>query len=161
MIKVRPAMALHAGSMAQLLNEIVLEGGTTARTQTVKGQDLADWMAEDKGVSIWLVALDATEQVVGFQYIRPEATLPSEATNIATFVKVGQTGLGIGSALFNATAKKAKELGFVWINANIRSDNESGLVYYQSRGFRDYGVIDGFELADGTIVQKTLKRYDL
>ena len=29
------------------------------------------------------------------------------------------------------------------------------------RAFRDYDVIEGYELADGTLVTKRLKRYDL
>jgi len=54
-----------------------------------------------------------------------------------------------------------KALGYVWIRANIRADNDGGLTYYQSRGFRDYGVIEDYKLADGTLVNKTLKRYDV
>jgi ribosomal protein S18 acetylase RimI-like enzyme len=91
----------------------------------------------------------------------PEASLPPQAANIATFVQIGQTGLGIGSALFDATRKAAKELGYVWINANIRADNEGGLIYYQSRGFQDYGIIEGYRMGNGQLVDKRLKRFDL
>ncbi|WP_338019733.1 GNAT family N-acetyltransferase [Sulfitobacter sp. PR48] len=87
--------------------------------------------------------------------------MPPEAANIATFVQIGQTGLGIGSALFEATRTAARAMGYLWINANIRADNEGGLIYYQSRGFQDYGVIEGYRMADGQIVDKRLKRYDL
>ena len=48
-----------------------------------------------------------------------------------------------------------------WINAEIRADNAGGLIYYQSRGFEDYGRIEGRRLADGTVVDKVLKRFDL
>lgn len=44
---------------------------------------------------------------------------------------------------------------------NIRVDNEGGLIYYQSRGFIDYGRIDGYEMSNGQSVDKILKRYDL
>ena len=87
--------------------------------------------------------------------------MPPQAANIATFVQIGQTGLGIGSALFDATRKAAKELGYVWINANIRADNEGGLIYYQSRGFQDYGIIEGYRMGNGQLVDKRLKRFDL
>jgi L-amino acid N-acyltransferase YncA len=69
--------------------------------------------------------------------------------------------LGIGSALFAATRKTAKALGYKWINANIRADNEGGLIYYQSRGFQDSRGIEGYELTDGQVVDKRLKRFDL
>jgi len=161
MIRVRPAMPLDANSMAQLLNEIVTIGGTTARVHPVTGKDMAESMTFMTDRAAWHVALDSGERVVGFQWIEPSDELPPEAAEIATFVQVGQTGLGIGSALFSATAKAAKELGYVWIRANIRTDNDGGLTYYQSRGFRDYGMITDYVLADGTKVNKTLKRYDV
>jgi len=161
MIHVRPAMPLDADSMAKLLNQIIEIGGTTALVRPVTGQDLAEWMSFSPDQSAWHVALDDDERVVGFQWIAPGEQLPPEAAEIATFVQVGQTGLGIGSALFNATASAAKSLGYVWIRANIRADNEGGLTYYQSRGFRDYAMIEDYPLADGTCVNKRLKRYDI
>lgn len=161
MINVRPAMPLDAGSMARLLNEIIKIGGTTALVRPVTAQDITQWMETPPEGAAWHVALDSSEQVVGFQWIKPNADLPPEAVDIATFVQVGQTGLGIGSALFSATTKAAKSLGYVWINANIRADNEGGLTYYQSRGFRDYRVIEDYKLSDGTLVDKRLKRYDI
>ena len=161
MITVRPVIALDTADMARLLNEIIAEGGTTALARPVTGQDLADWMAADPARSAWHAALDSRERVVGFQWIEPDAALPPEAANIATFVQTGQTGLGIGSALFDATRRAARALGYAWINANIRADNEGGLIYYQSRGFQDYGVIEGYRMADGRLVDKRLKRFDL
>ncbi|WP_299026681.1 GNAT family N-acetyltransferase [uncultured Sulfitobacter sp.] len=161
MIRVRPAMPLDTGSMARLLNEIIKIGGTTAIVRPVTGDDLGEWMQNGSDRAAWHVALDDQEKVVGFQWIAPSEALPEEAAEIATFVQVGQTGLGIGSELFKATTKAAKSLGYVWIRANIRADNEGGLTYYQSRGFRDYDIIEGYELSDGSLVDKRLKRYDI
>lgn len=161
MITVRPAMRLDTSSMAILLNEIIKIGGTTALTRPVTGDDLAEWISFAPDRAAWHVALDKAEQVVGFQWIEPSEQLPPQAAEIATFVQVGQTGLGIGSALFTATSNAAKDLGYVWIRANIRADNEGGLTYYQSRGFRDYDVIEDYSMADGTLVDKRLKRYDV
>ena len=161
MIRVRPAIDLDANSMARLLNEIIEKGGTTALVRKVTGDDLKEWMATSPQVSAWHVAVDGREQVVGFQWITNADYLPDEAAEIATFVQIGQTGLGIGSKLFDATRKAAKTLGYVWINANIRADNEGGLIYYQSRGFSDYGRIEDYSLANGQKVDKILKRFDL
>ena len=161
MITVRPPIALDTADMARLLNEIISVGGTTARTQAVTGTNIAELMTRNAERSAWHVALDDAEKVVGFQWVSPEAYLPPEAVDISTFVQVGRTGLGIGSALFDATKKAAKSLGYAWINANIRADNEGGLIYYQSRGFQDYGVIENYKLKDGQLVNKKLKRFDL
>ncbi len=161
MIHVRPAMALDTGSMAKLLNAIIAKGGTTALTRPVTGQDLSEWMAVDAEASAWHVALDETEAVIGFQWISPHENLPPEACDIATFVQIGRTGLGIGSALFTATSGAAKALGYRWINATIRADNEGGLTYYQSRGFRTWTVDEGVILDNGQTVDKISRRYDV
>ncbi len=154
-------MALDQGSMARLLNAIIEKGGTTALTRPVTGTDIAEWMAVDADRSAWHVALDEAEQVVGFQWITPHENLPPEAVDVATFVALGQSGLGIGSALFDATRKAARDLGYRWINATIRADNEGGLTYYQSRGFRDWAYDEGIRLDSGLIVDKVSKRFDL
>ena len=161
MINVRPAISLDAGSMAVLLNRIIEIGGTTAKTSPVTAQDLSDWMRNDDKRTAWHVAVDKEERVVGFQWIAPHPNLPPVAADIATFVEVGQTGLGIGSALFEATKNAAKTLGFQWINATIRADNEGGLIYYQSRGFLPYGRLEDVALANGQKVDKVLKRFEL
>lgn len=161
MIQVRPAMNLDSGSMAKLLNAIIEKGGTTALTRPVTAGDLTEWMSSAPGRSAWHVAVDEAEEVVGFQWIAPHSLLPPQSVDIATFVQIGQSGLGIGSALFAATAKAAKALGYVWINATIRADNEGGLTYYQSRGFRDWHFDEAVMLDSGQVVNKISKRYDV
>ncbi|QJF49703.1 GNAT family N-acetyltransferase [Roseobacter ponti] len=161
MITVRTPTPLDTRPMADLLNAIIKEGGTTALTRPVTGQDIADWMAEDADRSAWQVALDEAGAVVGFQWVCPKDRLPASACDIATFVKIGRTGLGIGSALFTATAKAAKALGYHWINATIRADNTGGLTYYQSRGFRDWRREEGVALDSGLVVDRISKRYDI
>lgn len=161
MIRVRPALGLDAGSMARLLNAIIDKGGTTALTRPVTAEDINAWMSENAEKSAWHVAVDGSESVVGFQWISPHPQLPTEAVDVATFVQVGRTGLGIGSALFSATTKAAKTLGYAWINATIRADNDGGLTYYQSRGFRDWHHDQQVTLDSGLVVDKISKRYDL
>jgi L-amino acid N-acyltransferase YncA len=162
MIRVRPAHDLDARDMATILSEIIAIGGTTAITGKIDRDDILAWMRTAPEVSAWHVAETETGEIVGFQWIAPGgAYLPPEAAEIATFAKPGRQGLGIGSKLFEATRNAARALGYRWINANIRSDNASGLTYYQSRGFELYGRIDGSRMANGEVVDKVLKRYDL
>ncbi|MEO1537461.1 MAG: GNAT family N-acetyltransferase [Pseudomonadota bacterium] len=161
MITVVRAGPLHCGEMAELLNEIISIGGTTALSKPVTASNLRDWMDRAPSKSAWHVAEEVSGSVVGFQWIEPVDYLPAEAAEIATFARVGKTGLGIGSKLFTATAEAARQLGYAWINANIRADNLSGLAYYQSRGFEAYGRNTGVTLDNGQVVDKVLKRFDL
>jgi L-amino acid N-acyltransferase YncA len=160
-INVRAAMPLDTGSMAKLLNNLIEKGGTTALTRPVTGLDISEWMAVNAHAAAWHVALDDMEKVVGFQWISPHEQLPPNACDVATFVQIGQTGLGIGSALFKATAAAAKGLGYQWINATIRADNHGGLTYYQSRGFRTWHIDAGVTLDSGQVVDKISKRFDV
>ena len=162
MIHIRPAHDLDAREMAAILNEVITIGGTTAMTGKVDAQYFIDRMQQHPEASSWIVAETPDGDIIGFQYItRGGDYLPPEAAEIATFAKPGQQGLGIGSKLMEATKAAARRLGYAWINANIRADNESGLTYYQSRGFEDYGKIEGYRMADGRVVDKILKRFDL
>lgn len=159
-LTVRPAEEADAAQMATLLNEIIAIGGTTAITTPLSPEDMANWMGVDADRVAWHVAINEGE-VLGFQWIAPHAALPPEAADIATFAKVGQVKRGIGSALFKATQNAARALGYMWINANIRTDNAGGVRYYDSRGFRTYHVNTGVNLGEGLIVDKVLKRFDL
>lgn len=159
MIHVRKAGRLDTREMADILNGIIAAGGTTALTTPVSADDIAEWMSHDR--SAWHVAETEDGKVVGFQWIEPGEELPPDAAEIATFARLGQTGLGIGSALFRATEAAARDLNYAWIRANIRADNTGGLAYYQSRGFEDYGRIEGYRMKNGQVVDKVLKRFEL
>ncbi|MCH2066968.1 MAG: GNAT family N-acetyltransferase [Shimia sp.] len=146
---------------ADLLNEIIAIGGTTAMTKPMSRDDLEAWLMADQDCSTWHVAMTDDGTLLGFQWVGPWGDLPPEACGIGTFVKVGRTGLGIGSKLFEASVTAARALGYTWMDAEIRADNEGGLAYYQSRGFENYKRKDGVRLDNGTEVSKIHKRYNL
>ncbi len=145
--------------MAELLNEVIAQGGTTAMTRPVTGAELRAWMQTER--AIWHIAEDTGGALLGFQWVEPHPKHGADVAQIASFARPGRTRLGIGSALFEATRAACRDAGYRWINAEIRADNEGGLIYYQSRGFETYGHIRDYRLDDGTCVDKLLKRYDL
>ena len=155
---IRRADPLDTREMAALLNEIIAAGGTTARTETVAAADFIPLLSAP-GAACHVAEVGSA--IMSFQYIEPHAALPPKVADISTFVQRGKTGLGIGSALFTATAQAARDLGYQWINATIRADNTGGLIYYQSRGFRDWRNLTDQRLANGMRVDKICKRYDL
>lgn len=160
MIFTRPAQRFDAAAMAALLNPIIEKGDTTAMTQTVDAAYVRAWMDRAPARSAWTVA-ESEGDIVGFQLIAPWDRIPPEACDIGTYVAEGKAGMGIGSALFEATKTAARTLGYSWINAHIRADNHSGLPYYQSRGFRDWKYVEGVQLDNGQVVDKIWKRFDL
>ncbi|OSQ49854.1 GNAT family N-acetyltransferase [Marivita geojedonensis] len=161
MITVRRAGEFDAREMAGLLDAIIRKGGTTAHTKPVSRDSLLEWMHRAPTRSAWFVAETDAGEIKGFQFIEPHHELGPDVGDIATFVAIGETGFGIGSKLFEKTKSAAQALGYRWINATIRADNAGGLAYYQSRGFEDYAFHPDVPLANGQIVDRISKRFDL
>ena len=119
-VSVRPAAPFDGGAMATLLNAIIAEGGTTALTEPVSGNMLRDWMRAPEAA--WHVA-EVGGDVAGFQWVAPHVGDPA-GCEIATFVARGRHGLGIGSALWDATRAAARARGWSFVEAVIRALDE-------------------------------------
>ena len=124
MIRVVPAVLLHTRDMVKLLND-ALKTALTA-------DDVKERMSIER--SIWSVAETEMGAVLGFQWIEPVVGRPANEAEIATIVRDGQS-LEIGSSLFARTKTQAKTLGYGWISAEVRPNNERSLSYFQSKGF--------------------------
>lgn len=157
---IRPARPADAAQMSAILNEIIGIGGTTAYLTPVSECKMLGWMAKDGTVSSWQVA-EKDGSVIGYQSAEPHPKLPPEAVTVASYVKIGTTGLGVGGKLFTATQAACRALGYRWINATIRADNTSGLTYYGKMGFIDWHIDADGALSDGTVTGKISKRFDL
>jgi putative intracellular protease/amidase len=117
-IRVRHAVPADAAALCDILNAIIMAGGTTAME-----------------VPLSLVAF--TGYFLGGERF------------LACFVA--------GTALFARSKIWAGERDVVAINAAIRADNQSGLAYYEKMGFRNYQIVKGVPLRDGTPVDRIFK----
>jgi len=160
-ISIRSAGPADARDIAEMLSRVLASADTSSIQGPVDSKTIRTWMASAPDWSAWYVAEDQSGDVLGLQWIEPHADLPPEAASIATFVAPGRQQLGIGSSLFTATTQAARDLGYGWINATIRTDNEGGLTYYQSRGFRTWKQEKDVEIAAGRFVDRVSTRYDL
>lgn len=162
-VTTRPALPADAPAMCAILNEIIAIGGTTAYEDPFDTEKMiANYVAAPLLIACTVAELDGA--VVGFQAIwRPDGAtpMPPDWAVIASFVKVGITGQGIGRALFSATTAAARAHGVVTIDAQIRADNASGLQFYSAMGFRDHAVVRDVPLNDGRPVDRIRKRFDL
>lgn len=134
----RRATKADARALAELLNAIIVKGGTTAMTEPVSRAEMSSWIGSNPAQSAVFMAEDDNGTALGFQSIAPHKGLPSDTCDIATFTRRGKTQLGIGSALFQHSRKAAKAFGYRWINATVLLQNDGGLIYYKSRGFEPY-----------------------
>lgn len=160
----RTAVPSDAAQMTELLNEVIAIGGTTAHQRPFDpDRMLHHYIQPAHHISTIVADLDGA--IVGFQMlVWPDPALgpmPDHWGLIASFVKVGITGKGIGRALFTATCAAARDAGCRHIDATIRADNVSGLRFYSAMGFTDYDIIKDAPLRDGRLVDRIRKRFDL
>lgn len=161
-LTIRPVLPEDAAALAELLNAIIARGGTTALQRPYTPDALADAYLTGPQVLCCFVAADGeTGRLEGFQTLGRLASLPGDVGDIGTFARVGGTQRGVGSALFAATRARARELGLVALNAVIRADNVGGLAFYARQGFVDHDVARAVPLADGTTVDRIIKRFAL
>ncbi|MBL0932141.1 MAG: GNAT family N-acetyltransferase [Alphaproteobacteria bacterium] len=158
-MKIRPATPADAAELADLINEIIEIGGTTAWQTKFTPESFAAHYIDGPDCLSCFVA--ETDRVNGFQALGRNKELPADWGDIGSFARTKPKMPGVGAALFAVTKVKARELGLVAINAQIRADNQPGLGFYSKMGFVDYGVKKDVPLKDGAIVDRILKRYDL
>lgn len=141
---VRQATPSDAGQMVVILNELILAGGTTAHgTLFTEAMMSGYYIKPSRCVSSFVAEIDGLN--LGFQSVEwsdpdlhDKDSLPADWASIATFVRIGQTGKGVGSALFAQTRLRAKEAGVVTIDATIRTENTGGQIFYARMGFKEY-----------------------
>ncbi len=160
----RAAVPDDSQSLTDILNAVILAGGTTAHQTLFDAERTRRHYITGSSVIRCTVALRG-ETPMGFQVL----LWPNEDGQafdpgwgiIATFVGPDAQGLGMGRGLFDETVLAAKGADVTTIDATIRADNTGGLKYYSAMGFSDYDVLRGVPLRDGTIVDRVRKRYDL
>ncbi len=156
---VRRAEDFDAPALADLLNEIIAIGGTTAhQTAFTVETFLTHYIDGPEAICCHLAEGDLP---LGFQVLGVYPALPEGWLDIGTFVRPSARGTGAGAALFHATKAVARARGCLVINATIRADNALGLAYYARLGFASYATEPDYALQDGRVVGRVAKRYDL
>ena len=153
---VRQAEVADAAGMAAVLNQIIAIGGTTAH-QVAKAVPTvqADYV-DGPTVLTSVVAVDQG-RVIGWHSVG----LWHGHADIGTFVQPGIQARRIGAALFARTCDLAKAKCVRTIHAATRADNAPGLAYYARIGFVDAGSEPDFALADGRVVGRVFRRFEV
>lgn len=151
---IRRATPQDAAAMAEILNQIIAIGGTTAyqHPQTADAVLQHDICGADVITSV--IAIEGG-QVVGWQSVQHW----QGDAHIGTFVRVGIQAKGIGTSLFAQTCAELRQAGVGRIIASIRADNVPGLRYYARLGFVDFAVDPDFALETGQVVGRVHRQY--
>ena len=156
---IRLAQDFDAPALADLLNEIIAIGGTTAQETRLSAEAFLNHYIE--GPEAVCCHMAEKDRALGFQALGVYPALPAGWLDIGTFVRPASRGTGAAKALFQATKSYARAQGCKVINATIRADNSLGLGYYSKLGFVDYASDPEYTLKDGRRVGRVSKRFDL
>ena len=159
--RIRLAAPGDAFVLCQILNEIIVIGGTTAIETPLSMAEFEDHFLTGPDCIVCFVAEASNGEPVGFQSLTRNSELPKAWADIATFTRREPRTTGVGSALFQNTTTFARHYGIIAINATIRADNYSGLPYYEKMGFKTYTVASGVPLKNGMPVDRISKNYFL
>lgn len=147
----RSAMARDAVVMADIQNQLIRIGGTTAHQAQKPALQVRRDYIDGPDCLCCTVAEDRL-RVMGWQAVGRHPALPTGWGDIGSYVRPGLQARGIGAALFGQTLRACRALGLLALNATIRADNAAGLAYYAWMGFVDYGHDPDFALQDGRVV---------
>ncbi len=153
---IRDALAADAPLMADLLNEVIAKGGTTAHQHLMPEQDLREYFIDGPVVETSVLA-QVGEAVIGWPSLsRWRGEMP-----IGIFIRIGTQAKGVGAALFAQTLERARSKGLTEMIAHMRADNAAGLAYYSRLGFVDIGGDREFTMDDGRVVGRVQRRFDV
>lgn len=139
---VRQAQVGDAEAIRQIYNREVT--GSTVTFDLVP-RSLAEqeaWLAARSGAHAVLVAVDATDEVVGFAALSPYRDRPAYATTVedSVYVRHDQQGLGVGRELLEALVSTSRSHGFHAVMARIVGGHEASIALHRSVGFDLVGV---------------------
>jgi L-amino acid N-acyltransferase YncA len=159
---IRPATPDDAAAMAELINEVIAIGGTTAHQEPMDAATIRQYFIDGAGVETSVLAVEREgererEELIGWQSLG----LWQGEIHIGSFVRPGLQARGVGMAMFAATLEAARARGVRSMVASIRADNAPGLAFYAKAGFVDVSSEPDFALRDGTVVGRVHRRYDL
>ena len=155
-MKIRHSTIEDVADMCEIINEIISIGGTTAYEKHLTTNEVSSIFMSSANCICCFVAVE-NGLVLGFQALSTWSELDVGWADIATFSRANPKTPGVGTALFVATSEFARENGIRNINATIRSDNMSGLKYYEIMGFENYSVQKKVPLQDGTPIDRISK----
>lgn len=160
---VQPATPGDAEAVVAILNPIIEAGVYTAFDTPVSVEEERQYIENLPQRAIFHVALEDSK-VVGFQSMEPFAIYTRAFDHVGivgTYVDLARRRRGVGSRLFEATIRAAKEKGYRKLFTYIRADNAGALSAYAKQGFTVVGIARdhaklGDRFVDEVIVEKHL-----
>ena len=151
--------------MSNVLNDIIIEGGSTLHNRIFTAMEFEKYFFKNQFAICSHVAVQG-DAIIGFQFLEwsdPNWSgidkLPSNWGLIATYISKTARRRGAGKKLFGATKSYASKIKMYSIIATISALNKGAITFYDSLGFYEYAqyenqagqncILKRFDLCDG------------
>ncbi|MDF8333572.1 arsinothricin resistance N-acetyltransferase ArsN1 family B [Novosphingobium cyanobacteriorum] len=140
-LAIRPATVEDAAACAAIYRPHVTDGWVSFELDPPDEAEMARRIADCGNSHAWLIA-QCDGQVVGYAYGSAHRTRAAYASScdVAIYVAAGQTGMGIGRALYGALLPMLKTKGFHAAFAGIALPNPASIAVHEAAGFKPVGV---------------------
>jgi len=134
----------HRVGVIDIFNHYVRTSTAAYRGEAV-GYDFYDHFTGDMDAYPAYAMMGADGAVAGFCMLEPFMPIPtfSSVAEVTYFIHPDRTGEGLGSLALRRLEDDARTMGVTRLVANISSDNAGSLRFHESRGFTEYGRLDG------------------
>jgi L-amino acid N-acyltransferase YncA len=162
-VRVRDASAEDAAAVARIYNQGIEDRVATFETEPRSPAQVAEILRTRAATHPAVVAVDGSNEVVGFAWTAPYSTRPCYAGvgEFSVYVARERRGLGIGAVLLQGLAAACRERGFWKLTSRIFPENTASRKLCARMGFREVGThlrharLDG-EWRDAVIVELLL-----
>ena len=136
-MRVRPAVAGDAATIATIYNEGIEERVATFETELRGAEDVMDWISSHP-----FVVAERNGRVVGFARVSPysDRCVYAGVGEHGVYVARSARGTGVGRMLLAELCATAERYGMYKLTARIFTDNEASLAVHRAAGFREVGV---------------------
>jgi RimJ/RimL family protein N-acetyltransferase len=138
---VRRATETDAGTISEILQEIVLEPASTAIVRPWTADEQRRYLLSLSPRETFHVA-ETSRGVIGYQSLDLYSPLLHSMAHVAqlgTFLRSDARRRGVGQALFQASLQFAREHDYTKIVIQVRSSNGGAQAFYKRLGFRECG----------------------
>lgn len=140
---IRPAVADDARAVAEIYNHYVATSPVTFDTEPKTEVDRRTWIEERDASHPVLVAIDASDRIVGFGALSAHSPRPawSRTVEAAVYVHESAVGGGIGPRILDALISAGRAAGHHVIVSRIVAVNHASLKMVERAGFETVGVM--------------------
>jgi phosphinothricin acetyltransferase len=138
-LTLRDARLVDAATICAIYNAAIVERGSTFETRPRSAEEFEERIAAEKYP---FVVAEADSRVIGWAGLSPCSDRPCYAGigEASVYVAAYARGRGVGTALAEALAGKAKHRGFHKLLGKLFTDNTASIRLVERCGFSTVGV---------------------